>query len=138
LEERMAEPRADLIDVGAPSEGAQTDPARVLEARLAIGPPLRVDPDGVVRVGGTRVPLETIVESYRNGASPEEIVLAYDSLDLGDVHAAVGFYVRYKEEVEAYLRHREVVKAEMRRQNQERSPLRDVRDRLLARRARAA
>jgi hypothetical protein len=33
--------------------------------------PLEVDADGVVRVGGTRVTLDTIVDAFREGATAE-------------------------------------------------------------------
>ena len=36
--------------------------------------PIRIDEHGVARIGGTRIPLETIVGAFRRGASPEEIV----------------------------------------------------------------
>ena len=48
----------------------------------AKSPPLRMDADGVVRVGGTRVTLDTVVWEYENGASAEEVVLHYPTLDL--------------------------------------------------------
>jgi hypothetical protein len=37
--------------------------------------PLKVQVDGVVRVGGTRVTLETVVSACDEGATPEEILL---------------------------------------------------------------
>ena len=33
--------------------------------------PLRADPDGTIRVVGTRLTLDTIVAAHRDGASPE-------------------------------------------------------------------
>jgi uncharacterized protein (DUF433 family) len=36
-------------------------------------------------VGKTRVPLETVIWTYKEGSSPEEIVESYDALSLGDV-----------------------------------------------------
>jgi len=45
---------------------------------IAVEPiPLKVDSDGVVRVGGTRVTLDTIVTAFNNGATAEEIVHQY-------------------------------------------------------------
>ncbi|HSH80758.1 MAG TPA: DUF433 domain-containing protein [Herpetosiphonaceae bacterium] len=35
--------------------------------------PLTTSPDGVVRITGTRVPLETVVRAFLQGATPEEI-----------------------------------------------------------------
>ena len=47
--------------------------------------PLSVDAHGVVRVGGTRVTLDTVMEAFLEGASAEDIVSRYPSLDLADV-----------------------------------------------------
>lgn len=40
----------------------------------ALPVPLRVHDGGVVRVGDTRVSLDTVVYAHRDGATPEEIV----------------------------------------------------------------
>ena len=66
-------------------------------------PPLRIDESGAVRVGKTRVLFVLVVREFQNGATPEEIVLAYDTLDLADAYAAVAYYLRHEAEVEEYL-----------------------------------
>ncbi len=48
--------------------------------------PLKVNADGVVCVGGTRVTLDTIVAAFDEGATPEEIAYQYPSLRLADVY----------------------------------------------------
>src|SRR5262245_4757178 len=70
-------------------------------------PPLRVDEGGAVRVGKSRVSLDLVVEQHENGMTPEDLVRAYDTLDLADVHAVIAYYLRYREEVRAYLKRRE-------------------------------
>jgi len=69
-------------------------------------PPLRIDDGGVVRVGSGRVSLDLIVEQYENGMSPVEMVRAYDTLILADVHAVIAYYLRHREDVQSYLKHR--------------------------------
>src|SRR5688572_33322364 len=61
-------------------------------------PPLRVDEGGVVRIGKSRVTLDLIVSQYENGFEPEDMVRAYDSLELADVHSAIAYYLRHREE----------------------------------------
>jgi hypothetical protein len=39
--------------------------------------------------------------------APEDLVRAYDSLDLADVHAVIAYYLRHREEVRAYLERRQ-------------------------------
>ena len=70
-------------------------------------PPLRVDEGGAVRVGKTRVSLDLVVGQYENGMTPEDMVRAYDTLDLADVHAVIAYYLRHRDEVRAYLKRRE-------------------------------
>jgi uncharacterized protein (DUF433 family) len=70
-------------------------------------PPLRVDEGGAVRIGKSRVSLDLVVEQYENGMAPEDLVRAYDTLDLADVHAVIAYYLRHREEVRAYLKRRE-------------------------------
>jgi uncharacterized protein (DUF433 family) len=79
-------------------------------AAIAITPlasPLRLDDTGVVRVGATRVTLDTLVGSYRDGNTAEEIVQQFPTLALADVHAAIAFYLTHVSEVEAYLLQRQ-------------------------------
>ena len=73
---------------------------------LAEVPPLRVDEWGAVRVGKGRVSLDLVVEQYENGMTPEDMVRAYDTLGLADVHAVIAFYLRHRDEVRAYLKRR--------------------------------
>ncbi len=67
--------------------------------------PLRVEPNGAVRVSGpqTRVNLEFVVWSYKGGDSPEQIKDALPTLELADIYAVIAYYLRNMEEVEAYL-----------------------------------
>src|SRR5437016_7160982 len=70
-------------------------------------PPLRVDEGGAVRIGKSRVSLDLVVEQYENGMTPEDLVRAYDTLDLADAHAVIAYYLRHREAVRAYLKRRE-------------------------------
>ena len=97
--------------------------------------PLETDADGVVRVGGTRVTLDTIVAAFNEGATAEEIVYQYPSLHLADVYAVIGYCLRRRSEVEAYLRQRQQQANSTRKQNEDRFAPDGVRNRLLARRA---
>jgi len=98
--------------------------------------PLKADADGVVRVGGTRVTLDTIVAAFREGATAEEIAQQYPSVSLADVYAVIGYYLRQAEKVEAYLEQRRAQAQEVRRENKRRFDPEGIRERLLARRGR--
>ncbi len=60
-------------------------------------------PDGVHRIGGTRVSLDSVVYAYRRGASPESIQRSFPSLTLEQVHGALAFYLSHQTEVDSYL-----------------------------------
>ena len=74
-----------------------------------------------IRIKGTRVGIETVLEDYLGGASPEEIAARYRTLTLEQVYATITYYLRYQEEVDAYLaRWREYAEAAW--QEQQRNP----------------
>jgi uncharacterized protein (DUF433 family) len=102
---------------------------------LAADPiPLRVDEAGAIRVASSRVTLDLVVEQYENGMSPEDMVRAYDTLALADVHAVIAYYPRHRDDVRAYLKQRHE-QAEALRAKIEAERPRVTREALLARRA---
>lgn len=77
---------------------------------LAIAPnplPLAADAESVVRVGGTRVTLDTVVTVFQQGVTPEEITCRFPSLRLTDVYSTIAFYLNNREAIEAYLQQRQ-------------------------------
>jgi len=82
--------------------------------------------------------LPTAVVLYyagREGATAEEIVYQYPSLDLVDAYFVIGYYLQRRTDVEAYLHWRQRQADEAREQNEARFDPHGIRDRLLARRA---
>ena len=97
--------------------------------------PLVLDSDGVVRVSGTRVTLDTIVQAFLDGATAEEIAQQYPSVSLPDIYSVIGYYLNQSAKVNEYLQQREKFAAKLKQQNEARFDPDGVRDRLLARRA---
>jgi len=102
-------------------------------AVVAEPPPLKTNADGVVRVGNTRVTLDTVIAVFKQGTTAEEIVYRYPSLRLADVYATIGFYLNHQQEVETYLQQRQQQAQEIRKMNEARFDPQGLRDRLLAR-----
>jgi uncharacterized protein (DUF433 family) len=96
--------------------------------------PLLKDASGVMRVGGTRVTLETLLRSWNQGASAEEIVVQFPVLKLADVHAVLAHALRHPAEMDAYLKTVEAEEALVRAEVEARFPAEGLRARLLARR----
>jgi uncharacterized protein (DUF433 family) len=102
-------------------------------AIVAESAPLEANADGVVRLGKTRVTLDTVVTVFNQGATAEEVVYRFPSLKLADVYATIAFYLNHQQEVEAYLQQRQQQSQEIRKMNQARFDPQGLRDRLLAR-----
>jgi uncharacterized protein (DUF433 family) len=96
--------------------------------------PIRTDADGVIRVGGTRVTLDTLVAAFDAGATAEEIVQQYPSIALADAYSVIAYYLRHQPEIEEYLAKRQRHAAQVREENGRRFDPAGVRDRLMARR----
>jgi uncharacterized protein (DUF433 family) len=69
--------------------------------------PLRVEPDGGIRVRVSRVHLELVIAAYENGATAEEIAASYDTLDLADIYTVLGYYLRHRDEMRNYVEQRD-------------------------------
>lgn len=94
--------------------------------------PLSTDADGVIRVAGTRITLDTLIDTFMTGASPEEIAQDFPVLRLDDVYAVVAYYLRHRAEVDAYLQERRARGEKIRREIEAHSSQTGLRDRLLA------
>ena len=75
--------------------------------------PLRADADGTIRIGGTRVTLDVVVEAFVGGQSAEEIADGLETISLADVYATITYYLFHKEQVDEYLRQREGMAAKV-------------------------
>ena len=95
--------------------------------------PLARDENGTVRVIGSRVTLDTVVATYEQGATPEEIILHYPTLKLADVYSIVGYYLHNRTEVEEYLAEQKAKATDIRQKIEENSNILEIRERLLAR-----
>lgn len=96
--------------------------------------PLRTNDSEMVYVGNTRVPLETVIATFNEGSSPEEIVMQYPALSLANVYQVIGYYLEHRQEIDAYIAQAQTHNAEVRRDNEARFDTATLRERLLARR----
>ena len=61
-------------------------------------------PEGVLRVAGTCVSVDSVVLAFQDGTTPEEICLDFPSLDLARVYSILAYYLTHRDAVDAYLR----------------------------------
>jgi uncharacterized protein (DUF433 family) len=97
--------------------------------------PLSMDAYGTIRVGGTRLTLDTVLDAYLRGDTPEEIIEGFPWLSLADVYAILTYYLRHREEVDAYLAENEAEAARLRKLIEARQGKQPSREELLARHA---
>lgn len=60
-------------------------------------------PQGTWRIAGTRVSLDSVIHSFWEGATPEEICQDFSSLSLTRVYEAIAYYLGNRGKVDAYL-----------------------------------
>jgi uncharacterized protein (DUF433 family) len=96
--------------------------------------PLETGSDGVIRVRGTRITLDTVWAAFNEGATAEEIVQQYPSLSLADTYQAIGYCLRHPTVLDPYLAKRSEGAEEIRKSNESRWRPEGIRARLLERR----
>lgn len=50
----------------------------------------------------------SIVYDFRQGGTPEQIVLSFPTLNLEQIYGAIAFYLQNREEIDEYLRQGEI------------------------------
>ena len=109
----------------------------MIQATATLPAPFTTDEHGVVRIGPSRVMLERVVHAFDAGASAEEIVESYPTLELGDVYATLAFILKNRPEVDAYMAESDANAERARQQWEGRYPTSQLRRRLRERAARS-
>ncbi len=79
--------------------------------------------DGVYRLAGTRVSLDSIVHAFWRGQTAESIAQSFPVLTLEQVYGALTFYLANQSEVDAYLKAAEAEFEAMRQTSREQDPM---------------
>jgi uncharacterized protein (DUF433 family) len=64
---------------------------------------IKMDEHGVLRVGNSRVMIDSVIAAFRNGHSPEAIRSQYPALRLEEVYGAITYCLAHVLEIDAYL-----------------------------------
>src|SRR5215467_10106623 len=96
--------------------------------------PLAQWEDGSIRVKGSRVTLDSIVQQFKLGETAEQIQHSFPSLSLREIYGAIYYYLENSESVEEYLRQQEDAAQEGRRFIETHFETKDLREKILARR----
>jgi len=85
----------------------------------------------MIYVSSTRVPLETVIDAFNAGFTPEEIVAQYDALSLSSVYQVIGYYLDHQADVDAYIARANEDREAVRRENEARPAVMALRAKLL-------
>ena len=66
--------------------------------------PLTMGEDGTIRITGSRVTLDCVIDEFKRGATAEQIQDDFPSLTLRQVYGTIAYYLEHTETVEEYLR----------------------------------
>ena len=90
-------------------------------------------PQGTWRIAGTRVSLNSVIFSFLDGATPEEICQDFPSLSLAQVYSTIAYYLTHRPQVDAYLQEQQqqADRLQQESQTQHAKFLADLRQRLL-------
>ncbi len=82
---------------------------------------VRLDENNVMRVGKTRVMMDSVVATFLQGHSPETIQQEYPALALDEVYGALAYYLANRDEVDRYLKRQGEIWKELREKSEQAS-----------------
>ena len=100
--------------------------------------PLTPLEDGTIRITGTRITLDVIINQFKLGATAEQISDIFPAASLKDIYGAIYYYLEHTDAVEAYMREQQQAAAETRLWVESQPGNRALREHLLARRQQRA
>ncbi len=68
--------------------------------------PLKTHTDGTIRVGESRVRIDTVIHAFNEGYTAEEIVSQYPVLNLSEVYAVIAYYLNNQAPIDNYIAER--------------------------------
>ena len=79
--------------------------------------------DGIYRLAGTRVSLDSIVYAFYRGQTAESIAQSFPMLTLEQVYGALTFYLANQSEIDVYLKEAEAEFEAMRQAARKQDPM---------------
>lgn len=98
--------------------------------------PLLRDADGTIRIGNTRVTLESVAYAFEEGDSAESIQEAFPNLSLSDIYLVLGYCLKYPKQLADYLSQQNQFNENARKQDESRFQAENVKARLFRRSSR--
>jgi len=92
-----------------------------------------MDEHGAIRVSGTRVTLDSIINYYLQGESPEDLHEGFPTVPLTDIYAVIAYYLAHRDELDGYLKRRKDEGERIRQEMEAKYPPKVTRAELLKR-----
>jgi uncharacterized protein (DUF433 family) len=86
--------------------------------------------DGSIRIGGSRVTLDSVVHEFIQGSTAEQIQDDFPSLSLREIYGAISYYLEHEDRVREYLQRREEEAHKVRSEIEDRSRAEALRRRM--------
>lgn len=97
--------------------------------------PLETNEQGVIRVKGTRVSLDSILHAYYNeGATAEEIILRFPTCTIENIYTIISWALNHPDFVDEYLTAQQNKKDQLEEEIRQQYPSYGLRDHLFAQR----
>ena len=65
--------------------------------------PITVEQDGSWKVTGTRVTVEVLIDQFKRGSTPEQILDDFPNVPLASIYEIIGYYLSNQQTVEKYI-----------------------------------
>ncbi len=79
--------------------------------------------DGIYRITGTRVALDSVIYAFLDGQSAESIAQSFPALTLEQVYGAIAYYLAQRDDIDAYLKARQAEFETQRQRARQRDPM---------------
>ena len=89
--------------------------------------------DGTIRIGKTRVALESVVHHFSLGATAEEIAQKFPALRLAEVYGAISYFLDNHEKIGEYVLNQEAESARLQSDLESKFQTNELRRRIIAR-----
>jgi uncharacterized protein (DUF433 family) len=84
--------------------------------------PLKLGDDGAIRVSGTRVTLDSLINFYKQHETAEDLHEGFPTVPLADIYAVISYYLTHQAEVDEYLTRRAKQADQIRQEWEARNP----------------
>jgi uncharacterized protein (DUF433 family) len=92
--------------------------------------PLTLWEDGSIRIGSSRVTLDSVVHEFVQGSTAEQIQDDFPSLSLREIYGAISYYLEHEDRISEYLKRREEEAQKVRAEVEDRSRVETLRRRV--------